>query len=52
MTLTDTDNVDRIELGEKTIYLVGTAHISKASVELTERVIRELAPDTVAVELC
>ncbi|MCI5064196.1 TraB/GumN family protein [bacterium] len=46
------ENVDRILLGEKTIYLVGTAHISQASVELAERVIREQAPDAVAIELC
>jgi pheromone shutdown-related protein TraB len=46
------DNVDRIQLGEKTIYLVGTAHISQASVELAERTIREQQPDSVAIELC
>jgi len=51
-------NVDRISLvdartGEKKeIYLVGTAHISKSSVELAERIIRQVRPDAVAVELC
>lgn len=46
------ENVDKIVLGEKTIFLVGTAHISQASVDLAERIIRETAPDSVAIELC
>ncbi len=46
------DNVSKIELGTKTIYLVGTAHVSKQSVDLVEEIIREIRPDTVAVELC
>lgn len=46
------DNVDVIRLGQKTIYLVGTAHISKKSAELAEQVIRDVKPDTVAIELC
>ncbi len=46
------DNVDLIRLGERSIYLVGTAHISKKSTELAESVIREVKPDTVAIELC
>ena len=51
-------NVDRISVvdphtGEKKeIYLVGTAHISKSSVDLAERIIRQVRPDSVAVELC
>ena len=45
-------NVDLIELGDRKIYLVGTAHVSAKSVELTEAVIREIHPDAVAVELC
>ena len=46
------DNVDHIPLGDRSIYLVGTAHISKKSVELAEEIIREIKPDSVAVELC
>lgn len=46
------DNVDLIRLGDKSIYLVGTAHISKKSTELAEEIIREVKPDTVALELC
>jgi len=48
----DNKNVKILTLENKTIYLVGTAHISKASVELVEKVIEEVKPDSVAVELC
>lgn len=46
------DNVDLVRFGDKTIYVVGTAHISKRSTELAEEIIREVRPDTVALELC
>ncbi|MDC0358910.1 TraB/GumN family protein [Oligoflexia bacterium] len=46
------DNVDLIELEGRSIHLVGTAHVSQASVELAEEIIREVKPETVAVELC
>ena len=46
------DNVDLIELGDKKIYLVGTAHISQTSADLAKGVIREYQPQSVAVELC
>lgn len=36
----------------KEIVLVGTAHVSKESVELVSSVINEEKPDTVCVELC
>ncbi|MBX7137765.1 MAG: TraB/GumN family protein [Oligoflexia bacterium] len=45
-------NVDLLRYGEKEIYLVGTAHLSQASTELVDHVVREIRPDTVAVELC
>lgn len=45
-------NVDLIETGQKSIYLVGTAHVSQASTELVDQVIREISPSSVAVELC
>ena len=45
-------DVDKIMLGERTIYLVGTAHISKESADLAERLILEVKPNCVAVELC
>ena len=37
---------------ETTVYLLGTAHVSKKSADLAEALIREVAPDTVCVELC
>ncbi len=43
--------LSRIKLGEKEIILVGTAHISKVSVELAEKTIEEEKPDIVGVEL-
>lgn len=46
------ENVDLVKLGDKDIYLVGTAHISTVSADLAEQVIREVKPDSVAVELC
>ena len=36
------ENVERIDLLGKEIFLVGTAHISKTSADLAEEVIREL----------
>ncbi len=38
--------------GDKTVVLVGTAHVSQQSVDLVKRVIEEENPDTVCVELC
>lgn len=46
-----TGNVTRVEYDGREIYVVGTAHISKKSVEEVERVIGEVRPDTVCVEL-
>ncbi len=33
------------------LYLIGTTHVSKASVDLVEKMIHEVKPDTVCVEL-
>ena len=49
------ENVDknpRIQIDGKEIILVGTAHVSKESVEMVESVILAEKPDTVCVELC
>lgn len=40
----------RFEDGRE-LYIIGTAHVSKASVELVERKIEELQPDCVCIEL-
>ncbi len=46
------DNVDLIQYDGRSIYIVGTAHVSEVSADLAEEVIREQCPDSVAVELC
>ncbi|MCK5099993.1 MAG: TraB/GumN family protein, partial [Desulfobacteraceae bacterium] len=46
------NNIHTILHNEKTIKLIGTAHVSKESAELVEKVIRKENPDTVCVELC
>jgi pheromone shutdown-related protein TraB len=51
-TIAPQENVDVLELADKTVYLVGTAHISRTSAELAEETIRRVRPETVAVELC
>jgi pheromone shutdown-related protein TraB len=45
-------NVTRIRYKQKTIVLVGTAHVSKESIKLVKEVIESERPDTVCVELC
>ncbi len=35
----------------RVLYLIGTAHVSKESVLLVEKTIRDVAPDTICVEL-
>lgn len=45
-------NVTKIDLAAgKTIYLLGTAHVSRESVEEVKETIKSLKPDTVCVEL-
>jgi pheromone shutdown-related protein TraB len=45
------DTVMQLSYEGREIFLVGTAHVSKASVEEVSRVIDEVQPDTVCVEL-
>ncbi len=45
------DDVAVIEQGDKTILLVGTAHISQQSADLVEKIIEQEQPDTVCIEL-
>jgi pheromone shutdown-related protein TraB len=44
--------VSHLAHNDKEITVVGTAHVSKESVELVREVIEALNPDTVCVELC
>ena len=46
------ENVHRLTWNGKEIILVGTAHVSRESADLVERVIDEEKPDAVCVELC
>lgn len=41
-----------VELDGRKFYLLGTAHVSQASVDLVKDTLHELKPDSVAVELC
>lgn len=45
------DDVSIIRLEEKTILLIGTAHISQESTDLVEQVIEQEKPDSVCIEL-
>jgi pheromone shutdown-related protein TraB len=45
-------DVTQLEVEGRVFYLVGTAHVSQASVELVESTIKQIKPDVVAVELC
>ncbi len=50
--LLTSENIHRIELGGREIILVGTAHVSKKSVDEVKEIIEAENPDTVCVELC
>jgi pheromone shutdown-related protein TraB len=51
-TKNNLDPIHRLSHEGKEVLLVGTAHVSKQSVELVKSVIEEEHPDTVCVELC
>ncbi|RJQ80107.1 MAG: TraB/GumN family protein [Desulfobacteraceae bacterium] len=46
------DPIYRLTHDDKEIVLVGTAHVSKTSVDLVKEVIEQEKPDSVCVELC
>lgn len=46
------ERVTYIQVGDKDVYLVGTAHISKESVEDVKTTISAVRPDTICIELC
>jgi len=48
----NSEMLHRLEYNGKQVVLVGTAHVSKDSVDLVQTVIEETKPDTVCVELC
>ena len=45
-------NISRVKLRDKELILIGTAHVSKESMELVSKVIEQEKPDVVGVELC
>jgi pheromone shutdown-related protein TraB len=46
------DPIHHLTFETKQIILIGTAHVSKQSVELVKEVVEKEKPDTVCVELC
>ena len=46
------EGVRVVELDGRVVYLVGTAHVSQASVEDVRKTIEQVRPDSVCVELC
>ena len=46
------ENVHKINLDDREIILIGTAHVSKLSVDEVKEVIETEKPDTVCIELC
>ncbi|MBW6463961.1 MAG: TraB/GumN family protein [Dethiobacteria bacterium] len=50
--LLESENIHRIDLDGREIILIGTAHVSKLSVDEVKEVIEEEKPDTVCIELC
>jgi pheromone shutdown-related protein TraB len=46
------EHVTVLRDGDRAIHIVGTAHVSRRSVEEVRRVIERVRPDTVCVELC
>ncbi len=45
-------NIDRVDFkGGESLYIIGTAHVSKKSAELVEKSIKELKPELIFLEL-
>lgn len=51
MSVLDSEDVRVVRAGDREVVVVGTAHVSRESVELVRRAIDELRPDAVAIEL-
>jgi pheromone shutdown-related protein TraB len=51
MSVLDSDDVRVVRAGDREIVVIGTAHVSRESVELVRRAIAELHPEAVAIEL-
>jgi len=44
--------IEKITLGDRTLFILGTAHVSKKSADEVRLLIQSLKPDTVCIELC
>jgi pheromone shutdown-related protein TraB len=44
--------VSHVTVGDKDVYLVGTAHLSRESVEDVRATVEQLRPDAICIELC
>jgi pheromone shutdown-related protein TraB len=51
MSVFSSDDVRMVRLGEREVVVLGTAHVSRESVDLVRSAILELRPDAVCVEL-
>ena len=51
-TINNSNMIHHLEVDDKQIVLLGTAHVSKESVQLVSSVVEEQKPETVCVELC
>jgi pheromone shutdown-related protein TraB len=51
VSVLESEDVRVVRAGEREIVVVGTAHVSRESVQLVRRAIDELGPDAVAIEL-
>ncbi len=50
--MVEKSDLHQLTYEEKEVTLIGTAHVSRESADLVERVIQSEKPDTVCVELC
>jgi pheromone shutdown-related protein TraB len=44
--------IKQVSLGDKDVYLLGTAHVSEDSVQDVRQAVATLEPDTICIELC
>ena len=46
------ERVTHVKVGDKDVYLVGTAHLSKESVQDVRTTVEQVRPQAICVELC
>jgi pheromone shutdown-related protein TraB len=46
------ESINCVKVGDKEVYIVGTAHISQKSVEDVRQTVESIRPDSICVELC